>query len=440
MFLKEKSSHIHLYITLPLIVTTLIWMWSKVEIADTLTWVETPRYLSQILSLFGVVLLAVSYLMVSRVRFMEKVFGGLDKVYKNHSLISKVAFVFILAHPLLLIPQFLMTGENVWSLFVPGIDTWAKTAGITALYGYIILIALAMSKKIPYHIWKHIHSLMGVPFIIAAYHVFNASSDVARFVPLQFWMGLCFVVGVGSYVYKTLLYEYIGPKFEYEVIRNKLVMDGVYELVLRPVKTKINFEPGEFAFISVPGHAEIPKEHHPFSISSSPGSNELRFVYKVFGDYTEKLTRLEEGKVINIFGPYGEFTSHMYDFHKKQIWIGAGVGVTPFLSMLHHESQNDDRKNIKFYHCVKSEDELIYDGEINELAQKADDNFTYRKHFSVNEGYLTGDLLEKEVGKDLSEYAVMMCGPNKMMISLKADLMKRGVPEDQIYYEEFGFS
>lgn len=27
-----------------------------------------------------------------------------------------------------------------------------------------------------------------------------------------------------------------------------------------------------------------------------------------------------------------------------------------------------------------------------------------------------------------------------MMVSLKADLMKRGVPEDQIYHEEFGFS
>jgi len=133
-------------------------------------------------------------------------------------------------------------------------------------------------------------------------------------------MGLCFVVGVGSYVYKALLYEQLGPKFEYEVLRNSLIGENTYELVLCPVKTKISFEPGEFAFVSVPGHDLIPKEHHPFSISSSPSSNELRFIYKVFGDYTEKLVKLEEGKHINIFGPYGEFTSHMYDFHKKQLW------------------------------------------------------------------------------------------------------------------------
>jgi len=107
--------------------------------------------------------------------------------------------------------------------------------------------------------------------------------------------------------------------------------------------------------------------------------------------------------------------------------------------MLHHESKNDDRKNIKFYHCVKSEQDLLCADEINDLVKVADDDFTYRKHFSVKEGYLNGDLLKDEIG-DLGEYAVMMCGPHRMMISLKKDLIKHGVPEEQIYYEEFNFS
>lgn len=414
-------------------------MWSKVSILDTMTWEQTPRYLSQILSLYGTVLLSVNYVMVSRVKFLEKLFGGLDKVYKTHAKTSRIAFLLILAHPILLVPQYIIEGSNLATLFVPGIATAAKTAGITALYLYIILIGLAMTKKLPYHIWKKVHEFMGVPFFFAAYHVFNASSDVARFEPLKIWMAVFIGAGLVAYVYKSVLYEYLGPKHHYEVVHNKKVGAGVYELLLKPLYHKMSFEPGEFAFVSVVGHPDIPKEHHPFSISSNPSSNQIRFVYKVFGDYTEKLTKLEDGARIDLYGPYGEFSSHMLDHHKKQIWIGAGVGITPFLSMLQHESFNDDEKKIEFYYCVKKEDELFFDKEIDQFAKAGDDKMVYIKHLSDIEGYLTGDRVHKGI-EDISEYAVLMCGPDKMVKGLRDDFVKLGVPEKNIYFEEFNFS
>ena len=438
MFLNEKKNHINLYLTLPLVITTLLWVWSKFTGEIVLSFTETPRYLSQILSLWGTILLSINYIMVARFRPLEKLFGGLDKVYKTHAWTSRVAFLFILAHPLLLVPQYLIEDLNVLTLFIPGIASNAKAAGITALYLYIILVLLTVTKKLPYHIWKKTHELMGVPFFFAAYHVFNAVSDVARFYPLKLWMAVVISLGILSYVYKTLLYEYLGPKFEYEVLSHDKVGEGIYELILKPVFHKMNYEPGEFAFISVVGNKDIPKEHHPFSIASDPSSNNIRFVYKVFGDYTAKLPELGVGGKVNLFGPYGEFTSHMLDHFKKQIWIGAGVGVTPFLSMLKHEYRNDDKKNIHFYYCVKNENELLFQEEITQEIKNADDNARYVPYLSDIQGYLNGDVLNKEV-KDLKDYAILMCGPDRMVQSLKKQLVEIGVPEKQIFFEEFNF-
>lgn len=438
MFLNEKKNHINLYLTLPLVITTALWVWAKFAYGEGMQLVETPRYISQILSLWGTILLSINYVMVARFRPLEKLFGGLDKVYKTHGWTSRLAFLFILAHPILLVPQYLIEDLNVLTLFIPGIGSMAKAAGITALYLYTILILLTVTKKLPYHIWKKTHELMGIPFFFAAYHVFNAVSDVARFYPLKVWMAVMISFGLGSYIYKTFLYQYLGPKFEYEVLKHSALGDGIFELILSPTFHKMNFEPGEFAFISVKGEKDIPKEHHPFSIASDPSNNQIRFVYKVFGDYTEKLSKLKKGAKVDLFGPYGEFTSHMLDHFKKQIWIGAGVGVTPFLSMLQHEHRNSDRKNIHFYYCVKNEGELLFQEEIAKALKNSDDKAVYMPYLSDVKGYLNGGVIQENV-KDLNEYAILMCGPDRMVKSLKTQFVELGVPEKNIFFEEFNF-
>lgn len=55
---------------------------------------------------------------------------------------------------------------------------------------------------------------------------------------------------------------------------------------------------------------------------------------KPLGDYTRSLQqRLQAGQPADIEGPYGCFDGRGAR-HRQQVWVAAGVGVTPFLALL----------------------------------------------------------------------------------------------------------
>jgi predicted ferric reductase len=95
---------------------------------------------------------------------------------------------------------------------------------------------------------------------------------------------------------------------------------------------------GQFAFVRFEGSEGA----HPFTIASAPnalgtsaeGEPLLRLVIKPLGDYTRTLCqRLRAGQRVDIEGPYGCFDGAGAR-HRQQVWVAAGVGVTPFLALL----------------------------------------------------------------------------------------------------------
>ena len=95
---------------------------------------------------------------------------------------------------------------------------------------------------------------------------------------------------------------------------------------------------GQFAFVTF----STDEGAHPFTIASAPnalgtsaeGEPLLRLVIKPLGDYTRTLRqRLRAGQRVDIEGPYGCFDGAGAR-HRQQVWVAAGVGVTPFLALL----------------------------------------------------------------------------------------------------------
>ncbi|MCA9385059.1 ferric reductase-like transmembrane domain-containing protein [Candidatus Dojkabacteria bacterium] len=427
-------------VVFPLIIVTVLWIGAKIASDSPLSWMEIPRYTSQIISLWAIILLAMDYLLAARVRILERVFGGLDQTYKLHRLLAGVAFAFIIAHPILLIPGAMDSFSQVMTLFIPfhpeGFP--AKTAGIISLYSYIILILFSFFRFLPYDVWKFTHKLLGIPFLFGSFHALNAFSDVRAYPPLKFWVALWIVVGIGSYLYKLVLYDVIGPRYRYKV--KKHTRNGsTFELFLEPVGRKMNYEPGQFIFMKYKNHEIIPNEKHPFSISSPPSKDFLRISYHVFGDYTTILSQnAKEGDFVDLYGPYGEFTSYVYGMYKKQIWIAGGIGVTPFLSMLHYEAFNSDSKEIYFYYCNRDARDHTYYNEIADLMKRGDDTLNFGSCLTSQRGRLTADQVIQMIG-DVSEYVVLICGPKIMMQSLKSQFIEKGVPSHKIIFEDFGF-
>jgi len=97
------------------------------------------------------------------------------------------------------------------------------------------------------------------------------------------------------------------------------------------------FGPGDYAFLRIPAIAK--HEWHPFTISSAPERLELTFHVRSLGNWTAALRRRAEQVpdaprlIAYVDGPYGSPSAHIFE-SKYAVLIGAGIGVTPFASVL----------------------------------------------------------------------------------------------------------
>jgi predicted ferric reductase len=438
--LKQRRSRAFA-VASPLVVTAGFWIAAKVELG----WVGDPlQWVSQILSLLVLTTFALVLLIAARNRTIERIYGGLDKSYLLHGKLARIAWFGMILHPFLLIPSLVSKGYPFWSVLVP-VGPWpagfeaARAFGVAAYYGFIILVLLTLSRRVDYQIWLSGHRLMGLCFLFGFVHTLMANSDVRNYEPLRDWTVFVGLVGILSWLYKLLGYGSLAQRYRYEVESVREMGSEILELNLLPLGARMNYEPGEFAFISIQGSKEVPSEPHPFSISSTPTWYRLRFSIRQAGNYTKKLSALKPKDKVMVYGPYGEFTSYQLDEFKKQVWVGGGIGITPFLSMAHHESTYEDRKEVHLIYGVKAREQAVYDAEIAAAVSAAKQPIDYWLSVSDDEGFLTAEKIAARLSSPLTDYAFLFCGPPIMMRTLKKQLMEKGVSADQIFFEEFDF-
>jgi predicted ferric reductase/Ca2+-binding EF-hand superfamily protein len=101
-----------------------------------------------------------------------------------------------------------------------------------------------------------------------------------------------------------------------------------------------SFQPGDYVFLRIPDVAK--REWHPFTLSSAPEERALTVHVRSLGNWTHALRRkIEERyawgttKPMQAFvdGPYGSPSAAIFD-SEVAVLVGAGIGVTPFASVL----------------------------------------------------------------------------------------------------------
>lgn len=145
------------------------------------------------------------------------------------------------------------------------------------------------------------------------------------------WAGLS-LVGLG--VEQGLRWKRRGRRVAIRELR--ALRSGVTRVVLeRPAD--FAFHPGDYLFLRVPSIAR--HEWHPFTVTSAPESAGLTVHVRALGNWTSALRRIAEGAptvaplVGHVDGPYGSPSAHVFG-SRFAVLVGAGIGVTPFASIL----------------------------------------------------------------------------------------------------------
>lgn len=393
-----------------------------------------------LLALAGTSAFALNLVLGARLRPVEALFGGLERMYKAHRLNGQIAFLLLLGHVVLILAsRATISTSTALDLLRPSAG-WTVFAGVLAFAGMTVAIALTLFARLGHELFVYVQRSFGIVFLAATYHVFTTEGARAGSQALNLYMATLATLGIAAFVYRSLLGSVLVRRSRYRVVAVNRLDESVTEIVMEPRERPLAYEPGQFLFVNFRGpfSAQFPpflrNQFHPFSITSAPEEPRLRITVKAVGDYTRALRTLKPGTAAVVEGPYGSFSSHVEN--ERQLWIAGGIGVTPFLSMA--RSLNGDRRAVDFYYCVEHEPEAHFLDEIRSIARG-------RNGFRVSlvprdrDGFLTAERLAAE-NADLASADVLVCGPPVMIESLRSQLKARGMPGSQIHAEEFSFA
>lgn len=402
-------------------------------------------------------LMAVAMLLALRLPRLEGWLGGLDQAYRVHRRLAEWGIGLALFHYLLRlgVKQLRAAGwmikpeglpSNALELLRPLHGT-AKDFAEWALYLAAALVLVALWQRVPYRWFARLHRLLPAAFLLMVYHS-------VVFLPLGYWQGLGLPAAVliltlmvlGSGAALSSLFGRVGQRRRVpgELIEvNRLPLD-VLELRIKLAEGWPGHDSGQFGLATF----DTREGAHPFTIASSwKGDGELRFAIKALGDYTRSLpAQLAPGDPVWVEGPYGRFV--FVDNKPRQIWVGAGIGMTPFLARLQELAQlRQDlgrqaceagallEQGIDLFYCTRKGDPDITQ-RIRDLAAAAGVSLHVLE--SSTQGQLSAQRLMQQVPQ-WRQASLWFCGPARFGQALREGLTAAGLASTDFHQEAFEF-
>lgn len=385
---------------------------------------ESPvqRVLGEIMSSWVITVFGFNLLMITRLKWVERIFGGLDKMFLIHRRSGVIVAVLLLLHfgTVPRHPEF----------------SFGKPLGFAAMTLILLGVAFAtapvMKRKLPYHKWVLGHRVMGIFYLVGIAHAMMVPTLISELPLIRTYVIAMAGLGVASWFYRVFLFRIIRKPLQYKVTSVRRFGQSVVDIRMTPEGPPLRYEAGQFAFFSFAEHSPI--ESHPFTIAGTPSNEEIRIVVKASGDFTNDLVgTVREGDIVRVEGPYG----HLSQRHIKsteQVWIAGGIGITPFLSLAQTLARTGKKATLIW--SVRSEEEAFFDQELRAVAQEHE-SFEYKLWNSHDQGYLS---VEGAGGPEVFQDAdVVICGPPALRDNLTAQLRKTGTRSGQIHSEEFSF-
>jgi predicted ferric reductase len=455
-------------IVITILATLAIWLGSKWQAND---WFTNPfKYPAKAASLGATVMFCWGFFLSARNRKIESYFGGLDKVYQIHKRLGKWSLPVIALHPIFLaldrlpdLPAFL---GRLWFVLPRG-DRYetGHNLGVAAFLLLLALLAPTLWVKVPYHRWKRCHEWFGLFLAVVIAHIVVVDRDIASYPLLRAWVYSLILLAAGSFIAIRFLYRHLGPRHDYRVADIERERD-VLEITFAPVDRPMAFRPSQFVYLVI-SHEGITPEPHPYSIACGYNlDNRFKLGIKMTGDHTRSLRLLEPGDRVTVYGPYGRFSDRFLAADRHCVFIGGGIGITPFLGMWHVALHTENQRNlpaipappekwpadswltplVSLFYLVPTADQASFDNDIRHeviLSQfQGFPTFDARGHqyelwIDSRQGFISAPIIDSRVSGGIRDRYIFLCGPTPMVSTLIGQFLEMGIPEEQIVIEDF---
>lgn len=362
---------------------------------------------------------------------------GIDLTLKFHRRVVIVAMVLILIH---IVASLRSSMPD--NLIFSGVL-------VLLIIGQIIMANIKSKINIKYEYWRLIHGVVAsLLVVLIGQHAIAEGNYSANPIITAFWV-ICTLTSILSLFYVHLYVPFSTAKYPYTVVDMEEEANEQWRITIEPQGfTAMNFEAGQYAFVSF-GQHPFSDRAHPFSFSSCPSDRpKISFTIKKVGDFTNTIDQISLGSKVFLYGPYGHLQlrdNRSADIEDKGIvLLAGGIGITPMISILREMKAKKDNKSVKLFYACRDESALVYKAELIELSKslnmelhiilsQADESWQGEKG-RIDSAYLQ----EKISFKGYEDYLYFTCGTTPFVNSIVQGLEQvEGISMFNIMFEDF---
>jgi NAD(P)H-flavin reductase len=231
----------------------------------------------------------------------------------------------------------------------------------------------------------------------------------------------------------------MAQKISLTVAKKEQLTNDIYVVTFRLVEPKtITFFPGQNMMLMI-----APGVNRTMSIASPPSSNtELLMLHDVspMGPGSKWTVGLHVGDTATIVAPTGGALAFL-PTQRRKVLVATGTGIAPFRAMMMDALEHKSSIPMTLYWGMRHESDVYWQNDFDIIAAN---HSPFMWHLILSQpetdwqgkrGHVTEHVLEDE--KNLSESEFYLCGNKAMIEELRAKLIERNVPKEQIKTELF---
>jgi ferredoxin-NADP reductase len=214
--------------------------------------------------------------------------------------------------------------------------------------------------------------------------------------------------------------ELINPLWSTRELRGKIEeirheTEDAATVLIKPGYRWSGHRPGQYLRIGL--DIEGVKHWRAYSLTSDPWREDGLISITVKNVDEGKVSpyivrRGRPGTIVSLGGVEGDFTLPD-DLPDKLLFVSAGSGITPIMSMLRHLDHADDMDDVVLLHSARHTDDVIFGDELRELARKHD-GFTLHEQLTRDNGRMGPADLDR-LCEDWRERTTYISGPTDML-------------------------